>query len=149
MGQITDNNEYRISIERTLHMHGVAEYCYRHASDRFYQLDPEEMYTLGLLHDIGYINGKSHHEAFGGAMLRKYGYTDWYEVARHGDLLTAESMNDKKLILLVEADMKIDISGEEVGYNEQLRNIAEHHGEDSRAYKLCRKNIDFLKSVGR
>lgn len=141
--------DFRIPEERIAHMHGVAEYCYRHASDSFYKLDPNEMYILGLLHDVGYIGGKSHHEMFGGEMLRDLGYEDWKEVAMHGNLLTTMPFHNKKLLLLIEADMKIDIGGREVGYDRRLKSIAERHGDNSRAYELCRRNIEFLKGVGR
>lgn len=47
------DNAYKISNERMAHMHGVAEYCYRYASDDFYNLDKGRMYILGLLHDCG------------------------------------------------------------------------------------------------
>lgn len=49
-----------ISREKILHMWGVAEYMYQNASK--YELKPDKMYVLGLLHDIGYIKGKQDHE---------------------------------------------------------------------------------------
>lgn len=146
-----DNNttEYIIPPERMAHMYGVAEYCYRHASDPFYGLDPREMYVLGLLHDIGYLDGKSHHEASGGILMQRLGYKDYMEVSMHGDLLSVNYMADKKLILLIEADLKVDMSSEEVGYEKRLEGIEKRHGRDSRAYLLCKRNINFLRSMGR
>lgn len=143
--------EYRITPERAAHMHGVAEYCYRHATDAFYRLDPEEMYLLGYLHDIGYLlsgDGRRH-EVDGAELLKKHGYDDWREVAEHGTLLNESDVNDKKLILLIEADLKVDMSDKECGYDERLKGIVERHGKDSRAYELCRKNAEFLRSIGR
>lgn len=141
--------EFVISSERTAHMHGVAEYMYRHAADDFYDLDPRECYLLGYIHDIGYIDGKSHHEENGGNLLKISGYDNWKQVFHHADLLNMDSIRDKKLILLIEADMKVDMSDKEVGYDRRLESVAERHGRSSRAYKLCRKNVEFLKSIGR
>lgn len=52
-----------ITEGRIHHMHGVAEFMYNHAQE--HKLMPDQMYFLGLIHDIGYINGKSGHEASG------------------------------------------------------------------------------------
>ena len=43
-----------IDGNRLLHILGVAEYMYTKATD--YNLDPDEMYLIGILHDIGFIN---------------------------------------------------------------------------------------------
>lgn len=141
--------EYKISRERMAHMHGVAEYCYLHASDDFYQLNPNEMYLLGLLHDIGYIDGKSHHESYGGELLRIYGFDDWREVVNHATLLNTDKARNKKLLLLIEADLRMGMSDHEIGYDLRLQDIAARHGINSRAYELCRRNVEFLRSIGR
>lgn len=155
----TTEHTFRISNERIAHMHGVAEYCYRHASDDFYRLDPDEMYVLGLAHDIGYVGDKmrhfkspklfSSHEEFGAMLLRKLGYSDYREVAMHGDLLNDNYLLDRKLLLLIEADLKIGMSEEEIGYDARLEDIRRRHGKDSRAYSLCKSNVEFLKRLGR
>ncbi|MBR0384343.1 MAG: HD domain-containing protein [Eubacteriaceae bacterium] len=63
--ELLSTKEFRISEERIRHMHGVAEFMYKRAKD--YKLDAEEMYLLGLLHDIGYIQGfeEGHGELLG------------------------------------------------------------------------------------
>ena len=92
---------------------------------------------------------KSHHEYFGGNLLKELGYKDWKEIYDHGKLLSTEDLNNKKLILLVEADMKVDIGGEEAGYDTRLEGVARRHGKDSRAYEICSRNVDFLRKLGR
>lgn len=140
----------RISDERIAHMHGVAEYMYRHASDDFYRLDKDQAYMVGLLHDIGYIEGKSHHESFGGILLMKMGFKDCQIIAEHGKQLDQDSINNKKLLLLVEADMHVSsASKKEITYEEKLKELAAEHGKDSKAYALCEKNIRFLQALGR
>lgn len=138
-----------ITDERMAHMHGVAEYCFCHAADPFYDLDPHRMYVLGLLHDIGYVDGAKHHEQFGGNLLKALGYADWKMVYDHAKLLTMDDMHNKCIILLIEADLKVDMSGNISGYDAKLSDIAAKHGTDSRAYALCKKNIEFLESIGR
>ena len=51
-------------------MHGVAELMYQYY-DAFHctQLSREEVYVLGLNHDIGYINDKTGHELYGGGLF--------------------------------------------------------------------------------
>lgn len=46
----------------------------------------EEMYTLGLLHDIGYEfdAGPKGHAVAGGEILKRTGYKYWREVSNHG-----------------------------------------------------------------
>ena len=43
----------KINNNKKMHMFGVAEFMYTEAPK--YGLNPEEMYVLGLLHDVGYI----------------------------------------------------------------------------------------------
>ena len=50
-----DFNE-KINENKKKHMFGVVQFMYEQAPK--YNLNPEEMYTLGLLHDIGYKNLK-------------------------------------------------------------------------------------------
>lgn len=50
-------------------MHSVAEYMYRNAKK--YDLNPEEMYILGLIHDIGYLKDRLDHEVHGARLLEK------------------------------------------------------------------------------
>ena len=55
----------QISQERIAHMHGVAEWMYTHAEEYGCE-NKDEMYLLGLIHDIGYLYGsKEDHEQKG------------------------------------------------------------------------------------
>lgn len=146
------NKEYNtvISKDRIAHMHGVAEYMYAHAAD--YKLDPEEMYILGLLHDIGYIQGfKEGHEQYGAEMLFQKlplrGLSMKCCIERHSQIPQSFSWNSelcRKQYLLLEADMKIDGKGRYAGYNGRLKDIAERYGSESEVYKKCAKLIDWL-----
>lgn len=147
------DKEPLISKNRILHMHGVAEYMYRHACE--YGLDPERMYILGLLHDIGYIHTKYDHEKNGANMLKRVGYIDADLVENHGnnpadyinDFIPSARIIPKELVLLWEADMLIDSKkcpGEEITFGERLENVARKCGKDSIQYKNKKAKLDWL-----
>lgn len=147
----------RIDDDRIRHMHGVAEYMYAHALE--FQLEPEKMYVLGLLHDIGYVDGKEGHESRGANILKSLGFGMEYfiSILWHGstpsDFLALTGgckklQIPKELILLWKADMTVNGRGEEVGYEERLRDIGDRLGYDSRAYKNCKEVIEWLKKEG-
>lgn len=50
-----------------------------------------------------------------------------------------------QLILLWEADMHVDQSGEDVGYEARLEDIGSRLGFDSEPYRICSKTIEWLK----
>jgi len=148
--------DYIIDRERVLHMHGVAEYMYRNAG-RFEGLDPEKMYLLGYLHDIGYISGdKNGHELYGALLLAKCFSTNFGMpflgdlINHHGDTpsgwLKNHDIVPDELRLLWEADMMVDLTGECVGYEKRLEGIARTSGTSSESYRICRETIDWLKS---
>ena len=140
----------RIDEGRIKHMHGVAEYMYSHAHE--YELNPDEMYLLGLVHDIGYINGPNGHEEYGaelvgdnyyGDFIRYHGKTPQMYADAHG-IVKAEIPNE--MLLLWEADMSINSDGDEVSFQERLEGIKNHHGSDSKAYHTCIETVSFLEN---
>ena len=142
----------KIPDNRIAHMHGVAEYMYAHADK--YNLIPEEMYFLGLNHDIGYINGKEGHEDFGGELLHTLGISkelsdiiSWHGTTPNEYKELHVCFDDEipdALILLWEADMHIDLSGKDVGYKARLEDIGNRHGFDSKPYQTCKATIEWL-----
>lgn len=140
----------RITDNRALHMHGVAEYMYEHAKD--YELNPEDMFLLGWLHDVGYIYQDGDHAELGEKLLNRNHYPLLYStaVAAHSDELEKKAHVSKELQLLVEADMHVSsITGKRVPYDQRLREIAVRHGRDSEVYRRCESNITFLRRNGR
>ena len=138
------------------HSHTVADYMYRHS--REYGLDPESMFILGLLHDIGTISGyENGHGRYGACILQKEGYKYCREVELHELidcnierlLYDIELNKNKALILLVEANMKVDNNGELVGYAKRIENMMELYGRRSQQYDNTVKVIDKLKECGR
>lgn len=142
-----------ISKNRILHMHGVAEYMYKHAPE--YGLDPERMYILGLLHDVGYVHSKYNHEKNGANMLKRVGYIDADLIENHGnnpadyihDFIPSARIIPKELVLLWEADMLIDSKecpGQEITFEQRLESVAKKCGKDSVQYKNKKAKMDWL-----
>ena len=96
-------------------------------------LDKEEMFTLGMLHDIGYefIDGEKHTE-IGGEILKKQKYKYYKEVLYHG-VVNCE-YKSRALVLLNFADMHINLKGNFVSFNERLEDIKTRRGENSPQY---------------
>lgn len=105
----------------------------------------EDMFLLGLLHDIGYEFSEDNlnHANIGGEILKRNGYKYWQEVALHSDE-TVEYMTDELFILNC-ADIMIDINGEEFTFDERLENVAGRYGKNE-LYKKCLIAIERLKT---
>ena len=109
---------------------------------RLVGLDEEEMFTLGMLHDIGYEFDEQDHHTAGYVMLEKQGYKYAYEVKCHG-LPHAPRMTTE-LKLLNYADMHINAKGEYVTFEERLEDIKSRRGKNSPHYINSRKVIEML-----
>lgn len=150
----------KIENARILHCHGVAEYMYYHAG--YIDRDADKMYVLGLLHDIGYLNGKAEHEFYGAELIRNTFDVDSQDIVAkcifyHGTTpnkymelhMCSKEDIPSELILLWQADMVVESSGENagkiVGYNRRLKGIEDRYGIDSDAYRTCKETIDWLR----
>ena len=113
-----------------------------------YNLDSnelEDLFVLGLSHDIGYEYGThSNHEHIGGEILKRNQYKYWKEVYYHGNINTEYS--SLYLKILNKADMQIDKYGNDVGYIKRLEDIKNRYGENSITYKNAEILVLKLKS---
>ncbi len=108
-------------------------------------LDAEEMFLLGMMHDIGYeFGGSEEHHLVGAGILEKQGYKYYLEVLFHGK--PTDEYSSPALDLLNYADMHINKKGEYVSFEDRLEDIANRRGKDSPHYKNCKVIIDGLKS---
>lgn len=112
-----------INEDRKKHMFGVAEFLRDYAiKQKLPQIERDELYTLGLLHDIGYAfleeKDYSRHGFVGGEFLKSQKYKYWQEVYYHG-VVNCEYQS-KFLDLLNWADMHVDSRGNIVSYRERL-----------------------------
>ncbi|MBO5910025.1 MAG: HDIG domain-containing protein [Clostridia bacterium] len=106
-------------------------------------LDAQEMFTLGLLHDIGYeFGGSEEHHTLGAEILQKQDYKYYKEVLYHGKPTT--EYTSLSLDLLNYADMHIDKSGQFVSFEDRLADIASRRGTNSAPYINCKIIMDGL-----
>lgn len=133
-----------LSQNKCLHSKSVADYMYEYADG---PLDyKEDMYLLGLIHDIGYIQGKAEgHAKYGGNILHRAGYKYWREVYYHGNV--GMDYSSKELDLLNSADLQIDYMGKRIGYDERLSDIKRRYGEESKQYKNAFQLMERLRDL--
>lgn len=141
-----------INAYKMAHMIGTAEYMRERAKD--YGLNPDVMYTVGLLHDIGYVDGRADHERYGADILKTMGVNDEisFAVKYHGEnpyeiqKRFGKECISPVFVLLLEADMSVDARGFRVGFEKRLEDIGHRYGYDHAAYATVQANISFIKS---
>ena len=105
----------------------------------------QDLFVLGLNHDIGYEYGNnSDHGYIGGKILKRNKYEYWKEIYYHGNIDVGYS--SLYLKILNKADMQIDKCGNDVGYEKRLEDIKNRYGEDSIIYKNASILISELRS---
>jgi len=134
-----------IDENRIKHIFAVARLMSDNAEK--FGLDKEEMFTLGLLHDIGYeFGGSDEHHTLGGSILEKQNYKYFREVLHHGKPNCGYV--SPALDLLNFADMSVNRLGEVVGFEKRLEDIKTRRGENSPHYQNSKAIIDDLKQKG-
>lgn len=133
---------YNVIQEKTiLHSKAVAEVMYKLADE-----NKEEMYILGLLHDIGKIAGFNNHESYGANLLASMGMKKYeQEIRYHGKVQNEYS--SKELDLLNAADLVVDSEGNVVGVTRRLEDIAERYGHESKEYQEAKKLSVLLRDI--
>lgn len=131
-----------LPLNKQKHVFSVAEYMYRHAGE--YGQNPEDMYLLGLLHDIGYLRGSYGHGENGGEICRRNMYRYAEEIKYHGK--HQDEYSSPALDLLNEADLMIDSQGNEVGFKQRLNDIKKRYGKDSNNYIFSKKLVERIQS---
>ena len=129
---------------RCLHSLGVAQKMVEIGKNK--GLTPKELndlFTLGMVHDIGYEFGSGNeHQKLGGLVLKENGYRYWQEVYYHG--LVQNEYSSLFLDILNQADMQIDKKGVDVGYSGRLEDIKSRYKEDSKVYASCVELVNFI-----
>lgn len=125
-----------ITFDRLKHSLAVAKKMKRIAesSPEKYSATPDELFLLGILHDIGYefCENQEEHNTAGAILLKSEGYKYWQEVYYHG--IPQTSYNTPELCLLNYVDMTIGPDGAEMTIEERLSDIAYRYGSDSAQY---------------
>ena len=108
------------------------------------EIELQELFLLGYLHDIGYEFGTNeNHNSIGGNLLKESNYKNWQEVYYHG--IPNSEYKSLYLDILNTADMMIDKYGNDVGFDKRLEDIKSRYGEDSIQYINCFKIVNELK----
>ena len=149
-GNYKEADNEHINRYKMAHMIGVAEYMRERAAD--YGLNPDVMYTVGLLHDIGYIKAHQGHEEYGAEILGSIGVDEdiVFAVRHHGENLReveakyGKSQMTAEFMLVMEADVSVNAQGYRVGFEGRLKDIVERYGKDSPAEKNVRDNIEYI-----
>jgi len=132
-----------IDNDKLNHIIGVARLMKDRAVD--FGLDAEEMFTLGMLHDIGFEFGTSEeHHKIGYEILKSQGYKYATEVLYHG--MPTSEYSSTALDLLNYADLHISKTGDYVPFSLRLEDIKNRRGENSKHYINCKMVIDGLKA---
>lgn len=116
---------------RLNHIYKVAKLMEKKASKL--NLNANEMFLLGLLHDVGYEIDKTNHEFAGGEFLKTQNYKYAKEVEFHG--VPNCNYSSTALDLLNWCDMHINFYGEFVSFKKRLDDIASRHNKNSLIYK--------------
>ena len=119
-----------ITLDRLKHSLGVANKMRELAKDKA-EVDSNDAFILGLLHDIGYqfTENTGEHAKVGGEVLRNQGYKYWKEVYYHG--IPQEDFESTMLQLLNYADMTIGPTGNELTIEERILDISNRYGKGS------------------
>lgn len=125
-----------INKRKMAHSIGVAEWMRERAEN--YGLNPDVMYTIGLLHDIGYIEGRKGHEQRGAEILSAIGVDEdiRFAIAHHGenpykiqDEYGKEAITPE-FVLMIEADWSIDARGYRVGFDKRINDLKRRYKDD-------------------
>lgn len=138
-----------ISQAKISHSVSVAEYMRERAED--YKLDGNMAYIVGLLHDIGYLEGRYGHELIGSEILTAMQMPKWLTdtIKNHATelaLLPKKELSPM-LVLLVEADLSIETHGYRVGFEKRLKDIGKRYGtKNNPQFDIVKSNIEFIKT---
>ena len=130
---------------RSLHSLGVAKKMVAIGKSKGLKIsDLNDLFTLGIVHDIGYEFGPSNeHQKLGGLVLKENGYRYWQEVYYHG--LVQNEYSSLFLDILNQAGMQIDKMGNDAGYEGRLADIKSRYSEGSNVYISCVNLVNFIK----
>ena len=134
-----------VDNDRLKHSYAVANKMIELGKEKsLSEIELQELFLLGYLHDIGYEFGTNeNHNSIGGNLLKESNYKYWQEVYYHG--IPNSEYKSLYLDILNAADMMIDKYGNDVGFDKRLEDIKSRYGEDSIQYVNCFKIVNELK----
>lgn len=140
----------KITTNRLKHCNRVAEKMKELtiANPKQYPYDPDEMYILGFVHDVGYGLGASpkNHAFVGAEILKNSGYKYWKEVYYHTS--DQDVYNSPALTLLNFADLTTSPNGEDMSIPERIGDISARYGQGSEQVNDALAVMNKLKKLG-
>lgn len=137
-----------ITLDRLKHSLAVTRKMKRIAelNPNKYTTTPDELFILGLLHDVGYdfCEVQKEHNIVGGLLLKKEGYKFWKEIYYHG--VPQTDYNSPELSLLNFVNMTIGPDSTGVTVEERLYDIAKRYGDSSVQYIEALKLVKQINS---
>ena len=141
--------EKEINSRKLTHMNSVGVFMRENAYK--YGLNADEMYVVGLLHDVGYLRGRHRHSSYGANLI-----SDVFDTSLDSSALQAIRLHDTLcdkwedgakdnpvLFLLIKADLSVDTNGCFVGRKARLKDIAKRYGKSSHEYEVAVSLIDY------
>lgn len=133
---------------RMLHSLAVARKMKKEVekSPQKFSASSEDMFYLGLIHDVAYefVDSQEEHEHKGGEILKSSGYKYWKEVYYHGN--PNSEYDSAELRLLNYADMTTSPDGAEITIEERLEDIATRYGQTSFQYLNAKLLANIINS---
>ena len=110
-----------------------------------YGLDPNICYITGYLHDIGYIESKQNHGLIGAGLLNNLNVSPelTFAIQNHGKRLYDLEEVTPLLVLLVEADLRVNYKGKVVSFEERMKSISARYSTNT--IDLCKDNIKYIQ----
>ncbi len=116
-----------LTVNRRNHMNEVAELCYELAKDKYNMTeeDSRKAFYMGYIHDIGYrfCDNKSEHPEVGFWMLPVDEISQ--AILYHGS--SSAVPKSVYLLILNEADLRVNSKGQRVTVKERLKDIAKRY----------------------
>lgn len=131
---------YKLDQDRVNHIYGVARHCY-HIAMVMWGLEElaQELFALGMLHDIGYAFAEpKDHARVGSWIMARTGFDCCGEIRKHGIYISpdGERTQSKSLITLDLADFLTSSDGNIVTAQERIDGMVVRYGEGSIPHRL-------------
>ena len=148
----SDNpNIYDLTMCRMKHSLEVAREMYAIAHRLNYcEEKARKLFTIGLLHDIGYeFSDNQGHADVGAAMLSSIGVRyDLVEAVQFHGVAAGRIRRGSIGHILNYANMTINSNGEHVTMYDRLKDIESRYGTDSREYMTSKELVKELEMLG-
>lgn len=142
-------NRNLLNNNRLAHSIGVANFLYTYGLTHNYSAkDTQNLYLMGLLHDIGYLDNPSgaNHAAKGSDILRRNGFHQKFTncIRFHGKVPEKQPISKNQKLLWL-GDLCINHRGDFVGYHTRFQSISLRYKSDDRRYQNVKRIIDILE----